>query len=166
MNDHNVNSWPRNTESVSPYISFLIILNEATDYFSYRPTLSTIWRANCACREKRSHHHLAAPSVWRPKWSDYILPAHSFTVPVYIPDINVDINTTSHTLTNLEEHVEYIFMVAAATWIGVGPSAHQWTLLHWKMVWKHIPPFQKTLILLIILLLYVNWVCLRLFYIK
>ena len=38
-----------------------------------------------------------------------------------ISDINVDINTTSHTLTNLEEHVEYIFMVAAATRIGVGP---------------------------------------------
>ena len=38
-----------------------------------------------------------------------------------IPDISVDINTTSHTLTNLEEHVQYLFMVAAATRIGVGP---------------------------------------------
>ena len=38
-----------------------------------------------------------------------------------IPDITVNANTTSHTLTNLEEHVEYTVVVAAATRIGVGP---------------------------------------------
>ena len=38
-----------------------------------------------------------------------------------IPDTTVDANTTSRTLTNLEEHVEYTVVVAAATCIGVGP---------------------------------------------
>ena len=38
-----------------------------------------------------------------------------------IPDITVNVNTTSHTLTNLEEHVQYAVVVAAATRIGVGP---------------------------------------------
>ena len=38
-----------------------------------------------------------------------------------IPDITVVANTTSHTVTNLEEHVQYTVVVAAATRIGVGP---------------------------------------------
>ena len=38
-----------------------------------------------------------------------------------IPDITVVANTTSHTVTNLEEHVQYTVVVAAATHIGVGP---------------------------------------------
>lgn len=38
-----------------------------------------------------------------------------------IPDITVNANTTSHTLANLEEHVEYTVVVAAATCVGVGP---------------------------------------------
>ena len=38
-----------------------------------------------------------------------------------IPNITVNANTTSHTLTNLEEHIEYTVVVAAATRIGVGP---------------------------------------------
>ena len=38
-----------------------------------------------------------------------------------IPDITVNVNATSHTVTNLEEHVEYIVVVAAATRIGAGP---------------------------------------------
>ena len=38
-----------------------------------------------------------------------------------IPDITVNANITSHTLTNLEEHVQYTVVVAAATRIGVGP---------------------------------------------
>ena len=38
-----------------------------------------------------------------------------------IPDITMNVNATSHTVTNLEEHVEYTVMVAAATRIGVGP---------------------------------------------
>ena len=48
-----------------------------------------------------------------------------------IPDITVNANTTSHTLTNLEEHVEYTVVVAAATRIGVGPfsSAVNFTTL-------------------------------------
>ena len=48
-----------------------------------------------------------------------------------IPDITVDANTTSRTLTNLEEHVEYTVVVAAATHIGVGPfsSAVNFTTL-------------------------------------
>ena len=48
-----------------------------------------------------------------------------------IPDITVNANTTSHTLANLEEHVEYTVVVAAATRIGVGPfsSAVNFTTL-------------------------------------
>ena len=48
-----------------------------------------------------------------------------------IPDITVNANTTSHTLNNLEEHVEYTIVVAAATRIGVGPfsSAVNFTTL-------------------------------------
>ena len=38
-----------------------------------------------------------------------------------IPDITVNVNATNHTVTNLEEHVEYTVIVAAATRIGVGP---------------------------------------------
>ena len=38
-----------------------------------------------------------------------------------ISDIIVNANTTSHTVTNLEEHVQYTVVVAAATRIGVGP---------------------------------------------
>ena len=38
-----------------------------------------------------------------------------------IPDIIVNVNITSHTLTNLEEHVDYTVVVAAATQIGIGP---------------------------------------------
>ena len=38
-----------------------------------------------------------------------------------IPDVTVNVSTTSHTVTNLEEHVQYTVMVAAATRIGVGP---------------------------------------------
>ena len=38
-----------------------------------------------------------------------------------IPNIVVNVNITSHTLTNLEEHVDYTVVVAAATQIGIGP---------------------------------------------
>lgn len=38
-----------------------------------------------------------------------------------ISDIIVNANTTSRTVTNLEEHVQYTVVVAAATRIGVGP---------------------------------------------
>ena len=48
-----------------------------------------------------------------------------------IPDITVNANITSHTLTNLEEHVQYTVVVAAATRIGIGPfsSAMNFTTL-------------------------------------
>ena len=38
-----------------------------------------------------------------------------------IPDIRVNTNFTSHTLTNLEEDNEYTVMIAAATQVGLGP---------------------------------------------
>ena len=38
-----------------------------------------------------------------------------------IPDIRVNTNFTSHTLTNLEEYNQYAVMIAAATQVGVGP---------------------------------------------
>ena len=38
-----------------------------------------------------------------------------------IPNIVTNVNITSHTLTNLEEHVDYTVVVAAATQIGIGP---------------------------------------------
>ena len=48
-----------------------------------------------------------------------------------IPNIIVNVNVTSHTLTNLEEHVNYTIVVAAATQIGIGPfsSAVNFTTL-------------------------------------
>ena len=48
-----------------------------------------------------------------------------------IPNIVVNVNITSHTLTNLEEHVDYTVVVAAATQIGIGPfsSAVNFTTL-------------------------------------
>ena len=48
-----------------------------------------------------------------------------------IPNIIVNVNVTSHTLTNLEEHVDYTVAIAAATQIGIGPfsSAVNFTTL-------------------------------------
>jgi len=50
---------------------------------SCRPTLSTNWSTNHTCWEKRSHHYMAASSIWGPKWSDCVLPDSGFTIQVW-----------------------------------------------------------------------------------